>query len=880
MTMFRFPAQPLGNDRAGFCRGNGGWRGGRIVLLLPAPMLPIHDIRETLTAAVKRPRRILLTAPTGSGKSTQVPQMLLDTGVLGDGKAVILQPRRLATRLLAKRVAEERHTRLGGEVGFQIRFESVCGPATRILFETEGILLRQMLSEPDLPGISAILFDEFHERHVYGDVTLARALQLQQTTRPDLLLVVMSATLDTRLLQPYLEPCEIIRSAGRTFPVEIEHIARPLHPGRDTPWDAAAAAYERAVRADPDCGDALVFMPGAYEIQRTLDALRHTPAAKGAILLPLHGELPPADQDAAVARHDRRKIVVATNVAETSLTIDGIRLVIDAGLARVARFDPWRGINTLLIENISRASADQRAGRAGRTAPGHAIRLWTEHEHAGRAPHDLPEIKRVDPSEIILTLKALGVDDVEAFHWLEPPESRALERALTLLRDLGALDAAGAPTPLGLRMLSFPVHPRYARMLLAAAEHGAVRPIALIAAIAQGRPLLVRKAGKQAEELRLDTLGDGGGSDLLVLMRAWNYARQSRFDLNRCRRLGIHAAAARQVGPLWDRFLRIAEKQELPIESSPPEDEDIAKCVLAGFSDQVARRLDRGTLRCELVHKRRGELARESVADEAPLLVASEINEIGRGDGEVNVLLTQATAIREEWLRELFPEDFAERNAVEWDSAAKRAIARREIVFRDLPLASRPLDPPPAEEAAHLLATAVLSGDCSLKKWDRTVDQWIARVNLLARACPDWELPAYDDAARELLIQQICHGAVSAKEIKDRPVLPAVKALLSPAQIALVEKHMPEHVELSNGRKVKVQYADAAEPYVSARIQELFGVESLPALAAGRVPLVIHILAPSHRPVQITKDLPGFWRDHYPRIKKELSRKYPKHEWR
>mgnify|MGYP000865100625 CR=1 FL=1 len=842
-------------------------------------MLPIHAIRNDLAAALKRSRRIILTAPTGSGKSTQVPQMLLDLGALGTGKAVVLQPRRLATRLLAKRVAEERGVPLGGEVGYQIRFESVCGPDTRIHFETEGILLRQMLSQPALPGISAILFDEFHERHVYGDVTLAQALQLQKTTRPDLLLIVMSATLDVRLLQPYLEPCEIVRSEGRTFPVAIEHLAKPLHPDHDTPWDAAAAAYERAVREDREPGDALIFMPGAYEIQRTLDALRQTSAAKGALLLPLHGELPPNDQDAAVARYDRRKIVVATNVAETSLTIDGIRLVIDSGLARVARFDPWRGINTLLVENISRASADQRAGRAGRTAPGRAIRLWTEHEHAGRAGHDLPEIKRIDPAEILLTLKALGVRDVAAYPWLEPPEPRALERALTLLRDLGALDAAGAPTPLGLRMLSFPVHPRYARMLLAAGERGAVKPVALIAAIAQGRPLLVRNAGKGAADQRRDLLG-ADGSDLLVLMRAWNYARQNRFDLDRCRRLGIHAGAARQVGPLWERFLHIAESQRVPIESAPPEDADIAKCVLAGFSDQVARRLDRGTLRCDLVHKRRGELARESVADEASLLVANEIHEIGRGDGEVNVLLTQATAIREEWLRELFPDDFSERVAVEWDAAAKRAVARREVVFRDLALETRPLDPPPAEEAARLLAKAVLSGECVLKEWDRAVDQWIARVNLLAQACPDWELPAYGEAERELLIQQICHGAVSYKEIKDRPVLHAVKSLLSPAQIALIEKHAPERVTLANGRAVKVQYDGAAEPYVSARIQELFGVEALPALAAGRVPLVIHVLAPSQRPVQITKDLPGFWRDHYPRIKQELRRKYPKHEWR
>ncbi|NLB65945.1 MAG: ATP-dependent RNA helicase [Lentisphaerae bacterium] len=776
-------------------------------------MLPIHAIRQELAAALRRSRRIVLTAPTGSGKSTQIPQMLLDLGSLDSGKAVVLQPRRLATRLLAKRVAEERGTLLGDEVGYQIRLESVCGPRTRIHFETEGILLRQMLSQPGLPDVAAILFDEFHERHVYGDVTLAQALRLQQTARPDLLLIVMSATLDTRHLLSYL------------------------------------------------------------------DALRHTPAAKGALLLPLHGELPPAEQDAAVAQYGQPKIIVATNVAETSLTIQGIRLVIDSGLARVARFDPWRGINTLHIERISRASADQRAGRAGRTAPGRAVRLWTEREHAERALHDLPEIKRVDPAEILLTLKALGVDAVAKFPWLEPPEPRALERALLLLRDLGALDAAGAPTPLGRRMLSFPLHPRYSRMLLDAARRGAVRPVALAAAIAQGRPILIRKVDKATLERRNDLLGTPP-SDLFLLLRAWRYAHQHHYNLERCRHLGIHAAAARQVGPLWNQFLQIAQAQKLPIETSPPDDDEIAKCVLAGFSDQVARRLDRGTLRCQLVHGRRGELARESVVHDAELLVANEINEIGRGDGETHVLLTQATAIRAEWLRELYPDDFAGRIAVEWDAAAKRVIARREMVFRDLPLETHPLEAPPPEEAALLLARAVLDGQCVLKHWNHAVDQWIARVNLLAAACPDWGLPAYGPAERELLIQQLCHGAASCKEIRDRPVLPTVKSLLSPAQIAVVEQHMPERVTLSNGRSLKAQYADAAEPYISARIQELFDVHTLPALAGGRLPLVIHILAPSHRPVQITKDLPNFWSDHYPRIKQELRRKYPKHEWR
>jgi ATP-dependent helicase HrpB len=462
-----------------------------------------------------------------------------------------------------------------------------------------------------------------------------------------------------------------------------------------------------------------------------------------------------------------------------------------------------------------------------------------------------------------------------------PRAPKALERALTLLRDLGALDAAGAPTPLGLRMLSFPVHPRYARMLLAAGERGAVRPVALIAAIAQGRPLLVRNAGKEAA---------GPAPRPARRQRRLGSARpHARLELRppeplRPRPLPPprHPCRRRPPGrPALGPFPAHRRIPGLPIESAPPEDEEIAKCVLAGFSDQVAHRLDRGTLRCDLVHKRRGELARESVADEAELLVANEIHEIGRGDGEVNVLLTQATAIREDWLRELFPDDFSERVAVDWDSAAKRAVARREIVFRDLALETRPLDPPPAEESARLLAKAVLSGECVLKEWDRAVDQWIARVNLLAKAWPDWELPAYGEAERELLIQQICHGAVSYKEIKDPPRAPRreIAALPRPDRARRKAHARTRRARQRTQRQGAVR-RNAAEPFVSARIQELFGVEALPALAAGRMPLVIHILAPSQRPVQITKDLPGFWRDHYPRIKQELRRKYPKHEWR
>ncbi|MDZ4340847.1 MAG: helicase-related protein, partial [Candidatus Binatia bacterium] len=596
------------------------------------PDLPIFEIEQSLLETLTKQKRLVLTAPTGSGKSTQVPQMLLDGGLLGDGQVTVLQPRRLPTRMLAKWVAQTRGVKLGGAVGYQMRLDNVTSPATRICYATEGVLLRRMLADPDLKGVSAILFDEFHERHLYGDITLARALEIQESTRPDLIIVVMSATLDVATVQKYLHPCALLSSEGRTHPVAIEYLAKPA--GDAPVWDLAVKELQRLVRQHLQ-GDALIFMPGAYEIARTVQAAR---AALGQpfVVFPLHGELPPNDQDAAVARYDRRKIVVATNVAETSLTIDGVQLVIDSGLARIPRYDPYRGINTLLVEKISRAAADQRAGRAGRTAPGHCLRLWTVHEQSARPAQELSEVKRLDLSEVLLTLKASGVKNARSFRWLEAPEVRALERAELLLADLGAIDGAtGAITTLGRRMLAFPVHPRYARMLLAAHDYGCVRPVALIAALTQGRDLLVRRQAKQIDDPRDDLFGAETESDFFVLMNAWRYAERNGYHVERCRRIGVHAQAARQVGPLFEQFLRIAAEEGLDTSEKPAAQEAkdaVQRCVLLGFSDHLAKRLDSRSLRCELVHDRRGVLARESVV-KAPLFVVSEVREVESGGG-------------------------------------------------------------------------------------------------------------------------------------------------------------------------------------------------------------------------------------------------------
>ena len=842
--------------------------------------LPIFEIERRLLEILSKQKRLVLTAPTGSGKSTQVPQMLLDGGLLGDGRVTILQPRRLATRMLAAWVAQARHVKLGGEVGYQMRLDNVSSATTRICYVTEGVLLRQMLADPRLNGVNALVFDEFHERHLYGDITLARALQIQEATRPDLIIIVMSATLDVATVENYLQPCAVLSSEGRTYPVTTEYLAKPA--GDAAVWKVAVGELQRLVTEHRQ-GDALIFMPGAYEIARTVQAARDALGPEF-IVLPLHGELLPRDQDAAVAKYDRRKVVVATNVAETSLTIDGVRLVIDSGLARIPRYDPYRGINTLLIEKISRAAADQRAGRAGRTAPGHCLRLWTAHEHGARAMQELPEVKRLDLAEVILTLKASGVNDVKAFRWLEAPEARALERAETLLADLGAIDdKIGAITNLGRRMLAFPAHPRYARMLLAAQDYGCVRPIALIAALTQGRDLLKRGQGPHADHGRDELLDGETESDVFVLMRAWRYAERNGYQTERCRRLGINAQAARQVGPLFEQFLRIAAEEGLDVGEKPMDRAAVQRCLLVAFPDHLGKRLDAGSSqRCELVHARRGTLARESVV-KAPLFVVAEVREVESGGGRernLNVVLNLATAVKEEWLREMFPLGFTETRAVVYDPALRRVVSREERRFRDLLLEEKISDNPPADEAAAILAREVVAGRLALENWDEAVEQWILRLNRLREWMPELELPAIAEADRVVMIEHLCHGAFSYNEIKNRPVLPVVKSWLSRRQQAWIEEYTPERIQLPKGRMVKVAYSADGAPTIAARIQDLYDIRDALWIANRRVRVRIQVLAPSNRPVQITENLGDFWRDTYPKLKPQLQRRYPKHEWR
>jgi ATP-dependent helicase HrpB len=443
-------------------------------------------------------------------------------------------------------------------------------------------------------------------------------------------------------------------------------------------------------------------------------------------------------------------------------------------------------------------------------------------------------------------------------------------------------------------MLKFPVHPRYARMFLEAEKRGCVRAVALMAALTQGRNFLMRGVGKEVEQARENLLGEEHVSDFFLLMRAWRFADQNRYSLDACRRLGIHAQGARQVGPLFEQFLEIAKDEGLAAEAeveaagrrlggekSGGDAASTAKCILAGFSDQLAKRLDAATLRCELVHKRKGVLARESAVQKAPLLVAAEISEIeGRG-GEVNVLLSLATAIDEAWLKELFPQDYRDVRGVAYDAEAKRVLARKERRFRDLVIEAKGnSEDVPLNEAAALLTKEVREGRVTIDAWDENVEQWIVRVNRLAEWFPELEVNVLGDADRATLIEQICYGEMTAKGVRTKEVMPFLRDWLTAEQLAVLDDYLPERLEMANGRKSRIEYAKEGPPVLSARIQELYGVEGKFAIGHGRVPVKIQVLAPNQRPLQVTDDLTNFWREVYPKIKPELSRRYPRHEWR
>jgi ATP-dependent helicase HrpB len=846
--------------------------------------LPVFEIADDLRAAVVAGERsrVLLKAPTGSGKSTSVPGMLVDVGI--SGMILVIEPRRMAARLLAGWVAKQRGATLGREVGYAVRFDSKYRDDTRILYLTDGVFQRWIQDDPELHGVGAVVFDEFHERRLAVDIALARCLDLQDGPRPDLRVVVMSATLETAGLADFLAPAVSLEAGGRTYPVDV--LYRPDRPPvndrrggppREIPvWEKMVAVCREAM-AMPDAGNILMFLPGTHEIRKTIELLENGSVSRGWDVCPLYSSLPPAVQEAAITPGPRPKIIVATNVAETSLTIEGVRTVIDSGLARISSYEPRRAINTLLIRKISRAAAEQRAGRAGRTAPGRAFRLWSEADHARRAEFEAPEVHRVDLAEAVLLLKAAGVSEIRDFRWFDAPVEAALVRAEHLLHDLGALDLSGQLTDEGAKMAALPLEPRFSRLMLAGYEHGCVAETAFIAASVQGEGIFVNKRGGVG---RKDFIFADDDSDFAGEWRAFESAESMKFDPQRCGQLGILARGARETAQGFDRLCSLAARfgwEWQPVDFKARR-EAVGKAMLASFSDQLAIRFNQGTLSCKLVGNRKGRLDEESCVKNAPAFVAAEITEVEAR--EIIVHLRRATAIDPAWLAELFPEDLTATDGAAWDEARRRVVSRKETRFRDLVLEAKESDHHiNLDQAAEILAARVLSGELILKNWDHTVDQWTARLTLLGKAMPELEMPGWTDEDKADAIAQICHGSVAYKDIKEANVWRVLREWLSSAQRAALDSYCPERIDLPNGQSAKITYEAGKDPFISVRVSHLFGVWETPTIVNGRVPLLVHILTPGQKPWQMTKDLKGFWASGYAQMKKEVAGRYPRHPW-
>ncbi|MES2596630.1 MAG: ATP-dependent RNA helicase [Verrucomicrobiota bacterium] len=851
---------------------------------MPAPTaLPIWKIHSDILRTLQAGNRLVLVAPTGSGKTTQVPQMLLDGGIAGDKMIVVLQPRRVAARTVATRVAWERESKLGAEVGYQIRFDDHTSVGTRICFVTEGILLRWLQDDPSLTKIGAVVFDEFHERNLLSDVALALVKNLQQSQRPDLTMVVMSATLDAEPVAAYLNPCPILISEGQSFPVEVEYLP---HPDLRPITVQAAEAVERIIH-ERSTGDILVFMPGRGEINGTLDALRGLRTQERIACIPLHGELEPQEQDRAFAPNSLRKVIVATNVAETSITIDGIRHVVDSGVARVARYDAERGIGTLLLEPISRASADQRKGRAGRTATGTCHRLWTVIGHKDREERNTPEIQRSDLAEVVLLLHSLGIRKAATFDWLDKPDPQAVERAERLLTMLGALHEQQADlTPIGRQMLRLPMHPRYSRMLIEASQRGCVPDAALCAALVSGRDLLARldRDDAQTKSAR-EMFEDSEDSDFVTLMRAYDFAKDNGFSFERCRSYGINAQVARQVEQTYQQILNAAQQQRLHDRDAAPvstakNEEALRRCLMAGFADQLAKRRVSGKPECDLTERRQGQLVRESVVQNTTFLVAANLRDApSRGTSSLT-LLSLATSVKPEWIAEMFPQHLTTTIEHLFDAQNKRVAAMKLVRYRDLVIEQkaqqRDLDP---IASGRCLAEAHRAGAFDLPLMDHRLKQFIARVNLVHATLPELEFAALDAEAITACLARAFKGLSLVKEAQAAPLMAAFHQHLASGQVSWLDELVPLSIPWTDGSTIKVSYVNES-PEVQVKLYECFALKDHPTLCEGRLPVHLILCTPDGKRLASTTDWPAFLTREWPKHRQAVAKKFPGVLWR
>lgn len=859
--------------------------------------LPITAVRETLIAQLTGGNRVIVVAPTGSGKTTQLPQYCLDGGLAEGRKVVVLQPRRVAARAVARRVCQERGVKLGTEVGYQVRFDDQTNDETRLIFMTEGVLMRQFQTPAALDEIGVLILDEFHERTLHSDVIIGLVKALQRSQRPDLKVVVMSATLDVSPLTKYLsgsggQKCPVLEVAGRSYPVSIRYAERQ---DRRRVSERAAERVIEIARSTSE-GDILVFMPGMGEINATIRELSDRRLGRDFVVLPLHGELPLEQQDRVFEQRPNRKVIVATNVAESSITIAGVWFVVDGGLARVARYDAATGLNGLEIEEISQAAADQRAGRAGRTAPGTCYRLWTESGQLNRLPQSTPEIQRTELSEVVLQLHALGIRRVDHFDWLDAPDKDAVAQAESLLDQLGAFDHGEGEkerlSAVGRKMLRLPMHTRFARMLIEGARRGCFAEGALCAALVSGRGLMVRGAkGDRASDEARAAFQEDERSDFFAFIKAFETVREGGFRMAECRHYGVNRQVALGVQQVYEQ-LRAMERQvddaasRLKLEGESRED-SVLKCLLAGFVDQVCQRLSLGTLECRIVGDRKGTLARESVVQDSEFLVATDIRTIASNQRGALTLISQASMIRPEWLAEIYPKAVRQSLEHRYDRRQKRVEVFETVRMRDLILSegkSKSCDP---DASGRCLAEAWRDEWLNLPSYDHRLQQFLLRVAALAHHQTALQVPTLDRDLQTTIIARALSGERLGKEAQRKALLPYFRRYLNAETREWLEELYPESMEWVDGKARKLVYqlprkkegGQHVEAVLNVSITECFKLESHPTLGDGALPVTLILGVPKGKELARTTDWPHFKQREYPSLKSRWKQKFPGVAW-
>ncbi|MDA9526718.1 ATP-dependent helicase [Bradyrhizobium sp. CCBAU 11434] len=798
--------------------------------------LPIDAVLGDLSRTMEAHNAAVLVAPPGAGKTTRVPLALLDAPWAKGKKIIVLEPRRIAARASADRMAKSLGERAGETVGYRVRFGSKISRATRIEVVTEGIFTRQILDDPELSGVAAILFDEFHERSLDADLGLALARDAQLGLREDLRILVMSATLDGARVARLLGEAPVVESEGRAFPVETRYLGRKA----DAPVERQMAdAIASALRADS--GSVLAFLPGAAEIRRTQNFLAERVQDASTEIVPLFGALDAAVQDRAISPAPRgmRKVVLATSIAETSLTIEGVRIVVDSGLARVPRYEPDIGLTRLETVRASRAAVDQRRGRAGRTEPGICYRLWDEPQTASLAPYTQPEILSADLSSLVLDLAQWGVADPAALSFLDPPPQPALKEAKSLLTELNALDSDGRITAEGKSLRALALPPRLARMIVDSHRAGCGEEAAEIAAVITERGL-------------------GGDSADLEL-------RRDQFRRDRSPR----AASARDMARRWASQVAASEK--------PGQQEDLSTGLMLAyaFPDRVAR--NRGNGSFVLANGRGAAVEQTSSLARAPYIAIGEMTGTAASG---RILL--AAPIAEADIERHFAEHIESVDEISFDRGAMALRARRKRVLHAITLSEATLSVSPSEVTARIFADGLIAVGLDRLPWSKAAKQWRDRVMFLRKAEGESWPDLSDDgliARRDDWLVPVLYDKIALKDISAGDLSDALMALLPWEMRARLDREAPTHFEAPTGSVLAIDYEAEQGPTIAVRLQELFGLNTHPSIAAGKVPLVLELLSPAQRPVQVTRDLPGFWRGSYAAVRSDLRGRYPRHPW-